>query len=496
MTEQELKGLVEAVKASEVELKSALDAQGAELKSARETSAETVARIKTAEERMDSALAEFKSAREKVDLERTELAARVVELEKAAKRVGYGDAPQPEQKSIGAQFVDMLTGGSDLDRLRAGHRGSNGFQLKSLERKTTVTSGDATRLVVPQRDMMISMPQRPLRIVDLIQRVPTTVNAVEYVEVNGFGPSATSSVTGITRSSSTATVTTAAAHGLQIGDVIEIASADQSEYNGVKVVLTVPTTTTLTFAVDSGATTPATGTITWRNMSAHGAAEPVSEGSGKAEARLKFDLKTAIVQTIAHWLPATRQVLDDLPQLQALIDNELIYGANLAVERQLLYGTAVSPQLQGILTHPMAQTYAGASPMSKLEVLRRASTRVMLSEFEPNGVVVNPLDWEDIELIKGDDGHYIWAQVPGSVGAQVWRLPVVVTKSIDYGDAVVGAFNLGATYYDREQANVRFSEHHASYFTSNLLAILAEVRCAVAWKRPSAFVAVDFGTAE
>jgi len=70
------------------------------------------------------------------------------------------------------------------------------------------------------------------------------------------------SVTGITRSISTATVTYAGAHGKAIGDLITIIGADQAGYNGEHEVLTVPTTTTLTYAVDSGTVTPATGTIT------------------------------------------------------------------------------------------------------------------------------------------------------------------------------------------------------------------------------------------
>lgn len=68
-------------------------------------------------------------------------------------------------------------------------------------------------------------------------------------------------VTGITQSSGTATATTASAHGLLTGDTVVIQGANQAEYNGSKVV-TVTGTDTFTFTVDSGATTPATGTIT------------------------------------------------------------------------------------------------------------------------------------------------------------------------------------------------------------------------------------------
>ena len=71
-----------------------------------------------------------------------------------------------------------------------------------------------------------------------------------------------SSVTGITQTTGTATVTYGAVHGLAVGDLITIIGADQAGYNGEHEVLTVPLTTTVTIAVDSGTVSPATGTIT------------------------------------------------------------------------------------------------------------------------------------------------------------------------------------------------------------------------------------------
>lgn len=78
----------------------------------------------------------------------------------------------------------------------------------------------------------------------------------------------TLSVSSITQTSGTATATTSTAHSLQTNDYVLVAGADQSEYNGTVRVLSVPSTTTFTYSVDSGATSPATGTITatWQNI--------------------------------------------------------------------------------------------------------------------------------------------------------------------------------------------------------------------------------------
>ncbi len=64
----------------------------------------------------------------------------------------------------------------------------------------------------------------------------------------------------ITRSGSTATLTSTIAHGFKTNDVIHISGADQSQYNG-DFTITVTGTTTFTYTVSGTPTTPATGTI-------------------------------------------------------------------------------------------------------------------------------------------------------------------------------------------------------------------------------------------
>jgi hypothetical protein len=76
--------------------------------------------------------------------------------------------------------------------------------------------------------------------------------------------SATQSVTSITRVGTTATLTSAAAHGYIVGDYIEVAGAAQSQYNGSQRVLTVGSTTTLTYAMTADPGASASGTLTVR----------------------------------------------------------------------------------------------------------------------------------------------------------------------------------------------------------------------------------------
>lgn len=72
----------------------------------------------------------------------------------------------------------------------------------------------------------------------------------------------TLTVSSITRSGTTATVTTSAAHGYSSLDFVTLAGATQTDYNGEFEIQSVPSTTTFTITVDNSPTTPATGTIT------------------------------------------------------------------------------------------------------------------------------------------------------------------------------------------------------------------------------------------
>lgn len=62
----------------------------------------------------------------------------------------------------------------------------------------------------------------------------------------------------ITRSSTTASATTSANHGLLVGDYVVITGAEQGQYNGTQKVLSVPSSKVFTFKVSGSPATPAT----------------------------------------------------------------------------------------------------------------------------------------------------------------------------------------------------------------------------------------------
>lgn len=212
------------------------------------------------------------------------------------------------------------------------------------------------------------------------------------------------------------------------------------------------------------------------------------EGEKKAQSEIKYDDITVNVATIAHFFKASRQVLDDAPQLASQIDGRLLYGLKLAEELQILNGDGTSGNLKGII--PQATAFADKASLAKYSIidqLRLAMLQAVLAEYPASGHVLNPIDWAKIETTKDDNGRYIIGNPQGETAPSLWRLPVVETQSMGVGKFLTGAFNLGAQVFDRQQASVMTGFENDD-FTRNLITILAEERLALAVYRPEAFI--------
>jgi HK97 family phage major capsid protein len=210
----------------------------------------------------------------------------------------------------------------------------------------------------------------------------------------------------------------------------------------------------------------------------------------KPESDLTFELDTAPVVTIAHWIRASKQVLRNAGQLQGYINNRLLYGLRLREEAQLLKGSGVGLNMNGIYTQASAYANPGVVVQHETAIdrIRIMMLQVALAEYDADGIVINPIDWAEIELTKTDDNAYLMANPRGLLGPTLWGRPVVATKSLNANEALVGAFQLGAQVWQNEAANVTVSNQDRDNFVKNMVTILAEMDEALTVFRPEAFV--------
>jgi HK97 family phage major capsid protein len=229
------------------------------------------------------------------------------------------------------------------------------------------------------------------------------------------------------------------------------------------------------------------------------AAAVVSEGAAKPESDIDYVLVTEAVATIAHWIRASKQILDDAPMLQSSIDGRLRYGLAFAEEVQLLNGDGTGPNLNGIVTQATAfsRTFTPESP-NRIDDIRLAVLQTELAYFPATGVVLHPTDWARIELTKDADGRYLLTSTndgQGNATARLWGMPVVPTQAMTATKFLVGAFMLGSQIFDREDASVEISTEDQDNFIKNLVTIRGEERLALAVYRPEAFIYGTFASA-
>lgn len=225
------------------------------------------------------------------------------------------------------------------------------------------------------------------------------------------------------------------------------------------------------------------------------AANTVAEAAAKPESAYAFELETATPKVIAHWVPASRQILEDVPQLQGIIDSELRYGLALKEDAQLLAGDGTGENLDGLITNATAYSapFDPAGTETMIDMVALGLLQAALANFNPSGVVVHSSDWMRMRLLKDADGKYILGDPGAQIEPRLFGKPVVDTPSMTIDKFLVGDFQAAATIYDRWEPRVEISTEHADYFVKNLVAILAEQRLALAVKQPGALIYGDFG---
>lgn len=210
----------------------------------------------------------------------------------------------------------------------------------------------------------------------------------------------------------------------------------------------------------------------------------------KPESDMSFDLKSAPVKTIATWVAASRQILQDAPRLRAMVDGELTYMVEITLENEVIAGDGTGNHFTGLLSWSGIQTrnhkttgraFDAADTLA--DTLRRAITDIWLEFYRPDGIILHPSQGESLELLKDSTLNYL--NIYDSASMRIWRVPVVETPAMTSGIALVGQFKLAATIWDRMQTEILTGQPN-DYFLRNAWAILAELRAAFAVTRPKA----------
>jgi len=209
----------------------------------------------------------------------------------------------------------------------------------------------------------------------------------------------------------------------------------------------------------------------------------------KPEGSMTFERVQETVKTIAVWIPATKRALSDAAQLRGLIDQELREDLAEELENQMLNGDGAGENFTGLAN--TANTLAQPFVTDILVTTRKAITTLLLQGKQiPTAWVLNPQDWETIELQRDNENRFYWGGPLARGQKTLWGVPVTESFYQPQGSGWLGNWSK-AVLWDREEANISVSDSHADFFIRNMVAILAELRAAFGVIRPTAFVEVD-----
>lgn len=218
-----------------------------------------------------------------------------------------------------------------------------------------------------------------------------------------------------------------------------------------------------------------TGAIEWYTFpGSYPLAGIVAEGALKPEAALAPTLHTASLNTYAHWRGITRQALEDIPRIQAIIENALRGGILLKLEADTASALAADTDIADL---PADDILSG---------IRVAIGDVQAAGYaNPNIILMNPADLAnvDIGIMSGTLGG-------PAVNGSLWGVRTVAVAAVPVNTAYVGDLKAAVTLFDRGATSVYLTDSHADYFLRNTLVVLAETRALPAVTEAAAVVRV------
>ena len=232
-----------------------------------------------------------------------------------------------------------------------------------------------------------------------------------------------------------------------------------------------------------------TGSVEYVQLNGYtnAAAVQAKEGDAKALATVPTTVVTASIVTVAHYVKASLQVLDDMPALSAQLSNLLSYGCLAKLENLLINGAGGTGQIDGLLTGATAFT---ASATSSADKIGQAITHLLSLGWNPGVIVLNPTDWFEIQSSKGTsyDG-YLLGSPRSPAPPSLWSVPVVQSPSLAVGTALV-LDPAQCSLLERQEVVMATRREDGSNFTTNMVSILAELRAGLMVLSPGAVLSV------
>lgn len=226
-------------------------------------------------------------------------------------------------------------------------------------------------------------------------------------------------------------------------------------------------------------------------------AAEVAEGAEKNESDITFSPYNVAIETVAHWIKVSSQLLADAPAITAYIDTRLRDGLAQRIERQLLLGNGVTPNLSGLTNAGNFTAFTPTAGANLAESINKAKYDRWAVGEVVDTAIVNPADWAAMEVLRegAGTGAYLYGTPGTTAGRTVFGIDIVLSPNMPTGSFLVGALRTSAVIYQRQGAVVEMGFVNDD-FTRNLVTLRAEERLGLGIDRPMGIVYGDITAVE
>lgn len=218
----------------------------------------------------------------------------------------------------------------------------------------------------------------------------------------------------------------------------------------------------------------------------------VPAGGLKPESDVAFVRRQLQLAVVAHTISDVDEyIVEDVPLMQSLLQNEMVGGLWRTIEAQVLNGGGdAAGELPGILNATgIGVIPAGTTaPMLKL---RQAITLLETTDYAPGVIAVSPSTWAGIETAQATgSGNFLLEGSPvNAAERRLWGVPVAVSSVIPEGTGLVLDVS-AVTLATDSRVKVNLGQP-GDDFNRNLFTMRAETRVMPVVLRPGGVVKVD-----
>lgn len=229
------------------------------------------------------------------------------------------------------------------------------------------------------------------------------------------------------------------------------------------------------------------------NAAAETAESTNATATSSPESALTFSTGSSNVREITHFIPVTKKMLQDADQVEAWINQRLVYGIRKRLQAQVVSGNGTAPNLRGLTNIVGINTQARGTD-SRADAVHKAITQIRIngeSDVEAAYIGLHPTDFETLRLEKATSGNYLYSGGPTVANAgTIWGLTPIVSTAFSAGTAVVFDPQAVSLFYHASGLTLSMSDSHSTYFVERKVAMLASLRAALAAYQPKGICTV------